>query len=149
VAAQPDDRAGDRRGAGGDGHRHVQGVIDEQRRAGDEGWVGAQILPAHDVGAAARGIGEDRLAIAHHQDHEYRHHDEGDRHDVVQGGHARYRHEHTEDDLGAISRRRHGVGTEHRLGDELAQPLMYRLVGRERAAHHQLNKNLRRLPNPS
>ena len=44
-------------------HRDREDVVDHQRRARDERRVLAEVLAAHDVGAAAARVREDRLAV--------------------------------------------------------------------------------------
>ena len=60
----------DRGDAGGDRHRDGEDVVDEQRRAGDERRHLAEVLAAHDVGAATARVGEDRLAVRRDDDRE-------------------------------------------------------------------------------
>jgi hypothetical protein len=55
-----------------------QDVIDEQRRSCHQRGVLAEILPADDVGAAAARVGEERLAVRHHDDGEQDGHRNGD-----------------------------------------------------------------------
>ena len=54
--------------AGGDRHRDGEDVVDEQRRAGDERRVLAEVLAAHHVAAAAARVGVDRLAVRRDDD---------------------------------------------------------------------------------
>ena len=60
-----------------DRHRHRQDVAHRQRRGGDQAGDLAQIAMGHDVAAAARGVGVDRLAIT--EDHRRQQHHDGDR----------------------------------------------------------------------
>ena len=68
VRVERRDRRGDRVDPRGGAHGHRQHVVDEERRAGDEARVPAQVLARHDVGPAALRVGEDRLPEGGHHD---------------------------------------------------------------------------------
>jgi hypothetical protein len=55
----------------------------------------------------------------------------------VEGGHTRGRHEHGEDDLGAVPGRGDGVGAEDGQRNQLAETLGDRILGGQRAADQQ------------
>ena len=89
-----------------------------------------------DVGAAARRVGVDRLAVRQHDDHE--------QHDRRRPRAARAcrtrrarsrpgRRSTSEDLVGGVRRRRDRVGREDRQGDPLAQPLVVLVRRRDRA----------------
>ena len=125
--------------AGRDRHRHRQHVVDQQRRGGQDRRILAEVFSAHDVGTAARGIGEDRLAIRNHHDHQQHGHDYRDWDEFVEteseaGG---ARRDHEQDLLGGVRRRRNGVGAEDRKADQLADALMIQIGRRDWLAHQQ------------
>ena len=70
--------------AGRDRHRHGEDVVDQQRRAGDERRALAEVLAAHDVGAATARVGEDRLAVRRDDDREQDGDDDRDRDELVE-----------------------------------------------------------------
>ena len=59
-----------RQHAAGDGHGDGQDVVGEQRRAGHQRRRLAEVGLGHDVGAAARRVGVDRLAVREDDDEE-------------------------------------------------------------------------------
>ena len=63
--------------AGRDADRHRQRVVDQQRRGGDQAGGRADVLLGDDVGAAAVGIGVDRLAVGERDDRQQRRDDAG------------------------------------------------------------------------
>ena len=117
--------------AAGHGHGDGEDVVGHQRRPGDERRHLAEVLPRHDVGAATRRVGVDRLAVRQHDDDQQDRHDDGDRDELAEGGDADagLGHEHEHDLVRGVGRRRDGVGGEDRQGDALAQPLVA-LLGR-------------------
>ena len=124
---------------GRDRHRHGQHVVDHQRRAGDEARVLADVLLAHDVGAAAVGVGEDHLPVRDDDDREQHAHDDRDRHELAEPeGEARRAERGDEEDLlGRVRGRRQRVGREHRQRDGLGEPLLLHLGRGERTPDEQ------------
>ncbi len=59
-------------GAGRDRHRDGEDVVDDERRRRDERRHPAEVLPRHDVGAAAVRVGVDGLAVAGDDDGQQR-----------------------------------------------------------------------------
>ena len=114
--------------AGGDRHRDGEDVVDEQRRAGDERRVLAEVLAAHHVAAAAARVGEDRLAVRRDHDRQQDRHRDPDRDQRVEAeGEARGADRDDEEDLlGGVGGGRDGVGGEDRERDRLRDPLMLR-----------------------
>ena len=137
VVSQRRDRRGDRGGAGRDRHRDGEGVVDQQRRAGDETGGGAEVVLADDVGAAAVGVRGDRLAVAEHHDGQQQDHQQRDGTEVADRRHADDGHEDVQDLLGGERARRDGVGREDRQADGLGQPLMRRGRRLQRSADEQ------------
>ena len=70
---------------GGDADRGGQDVVDHQRRGGHQAGAGTQVFAGDGVGAAAGGIGRDRLAVAEKDDAQQ---DQNDRDDGDQMGDA-------------------------------------------------------------
>ena len=120
-----------RQHAAGDGHGDGEDVVGEQRRPGDERRHLAEVVLRDDVGAAARRVGVDRLAVRQDDDEQQGGDDdrEGTRRVEGDGADARLEQQDDEDLVGRVRRRRHRVGREDRQGDALAQPLMA-LLGR-------------------
>ena len=75
----------DQRGdAGRDRHRDGEDVVEQDRRAGQQRRLGAEVLAADDVGAAAARVGEDRLAVARDDDRQQERDRDADRHQHVE-----------------------------------------------------------------
>ena len=116
----PERRDRDDRGdAGRDRHRDGEDVVDEQRRAGDERRVLAEVLAADDVGAAAARVGEDRLPVRRRDDREQDRDRDRDRDQRVEPEREARRPDDgdEEDLLGRVGGRRDGVGREDRQRD--------------------------------
>ena len=124
----------DRRDAGRDRHRDGEDVVDEQRRAGDQRRVLAEVLAAHDVAAAAARVGEDRLAVRERDDREQDRDRDRDRDQRVEPEREARRAERgdEEDLLGRVRRRRDRVGGEDRERDGLRDALVLLLGRRQR-----------------
>ena len=67
----------------GNPHRGREDVVGQQRGRGQQAGGRAQIEARHGVGAAARGIGGDGLAIGEVHDHQQRDDGGADRHDIA------------------------------------------------------------------
>ncbi len=128
------ERGRDRGNAGRHRHGDREHVVDEQRAARDERGRDAEVLPRHDVRAAAARIGEEGLAVARRDDGEQHDDDQRQRHQVAEGEHARHGHQDEEDLLGRVGRGGDRVRGEDRQGDDLAEPLMVLFARRDRAA---------------
>ena len=118
--------------AGRDRDRHGEDVVDEQRRAGHQRRVLAEVLPADDVGAAAARVGEDRLAVRRPRRSPAgrpRRSAIGTSLDRAQGQARRADGDDEEDLLGGVGGGGDGVGGERRQRDRLRQPLVL-LLGR-------------------
>ena len=72
-----------------DAHRDGEHVVRQQRRARHEAGVHAEVLPAHDVGAARARVGQDRLPVGAHDDGDEQGDAQRDRHADVERGRAR------------------------------------------------------------
>jgi hypothetical protein len=64
VGLQARYRGYDRSDASGDSDRDIEQIVDHQSRRGQEPRIGAEVLISNRVGATARRIGCDGLAIA-------------------------------------------------------------------------------------
>ena len=126
------DRRGDRVDPRGGAHGHRQHVVDEERRAGDEARVPAQVLARHDVGPAALRVGEDRLPEGGHHDRDQDRDGERDRQGRAQSRGAGG-HQNQEDGLGGVRDRRQRVGGEDRQAGDAAQALVLVEAGRDRS----------------
>ena len=73
VVAQRGDGGRDGGRPRGDRDGDGQRVVDQQRRPGDQAGQDAEVVLADDVGAAAVGVGVDRLAVAEDHDGQQRH----------------------------------------------------------------------------
>ena len=123
--------------AGGDRHRDGEDVVDEQRRAGDERRVLAEVLAADDVAAAAARVGEDRLAVRRDDDRRAGSRPRSRSGSSVSSPSARLdapTRDDEEDLLGRVRGRRDGVGREDRERDRLRDPLVLLLGRGERPA---------------
>ena len=125
--------------AGRDRHGHGEDVVDQKRCTGDQRRVFAQVLPADDVGAAATGIGVDRLPVGRDHDRQEDGDHDRDRDQVIEAqGQARPADGRDEQDLlGGVRRRGDGVRGEGRQGDRLRQELVLLLVGGDGAADQE------------
>ena len=126
VELRDRDDGGDARG---DRHRDGEDVVDEQRRAGHERRVLAEVLAAHHVAAATARVGEDRLAVRRDDDRQEDRHRDPDRDQRVESeGEARGADRDDEEDLlGGVGGGRDGVGGEGRERDRLRDPLVLHL----------------------
>ena len=122
--------------ARGDRHRDGEDVVDEQRRAGDQRRVLAEVLAADDVAAAAARVGEDRLPVRRDDDREQDRDRDADRDERVEAEReARAADRDDEEDLlGRVRGRGDGVGREDRERDGLRDPLVFHLRRGQRPA---------------
>ena len=125
--------AGDGRDPGGDAHGHRQDVVDQQRGPRHLGWQFPQVLPGDDIGAAAAGIGEDRLAVAHGQDHQQQDDPHGHGPGLADDGWTEGRQRHVRrqgrhDLARGVGHRGERVGAEDRQGDGIADSRLVPLL---------------------
>ena len=126
-------RRRDGRHAGGDGDRHRQHVVHQQRGRGHQAGDRTQVRPRDDVGAAAARIGVDRLLVGDRDDRQQPGDGERDRNRQVKRGRAGQ--DQDEQDLfRRVGDRRERVGRKHGERDPLAQALVVRLGERHRRA---------------
>ena len=126
--------------AGRDRHRDGEDVVDEQRRAGDERRVLAEVLAADDVAAAAARVGEDRLAVRERRRSRAGARPRSRSGPACRGPSARLDaadRGDEEDLLGGVRGRRDRVGGEDRQRDRLRDALVLLLGRGERPADEQ------------
>ena len=131
VVEELGERRVDRRDTGGHRYRDGEHVVDQDRRARHQRRHLPEVLARHDIAAAPLRVGLDRLAVAGDDDREQDAHDESEGDDVIERRHARHGHEHEQDLLRRIGRRRDRVAGEHGESDGLGQPLMVFLAARD------------------
>ena len=136
IGAQPRRRRDQREHAGDHRHGDGQHVIREQRGRGQQAGPRAEVLLAHDVGAAAVRIGAHRLAIrGHHHDQQDRDRAR-DRHRHADPGDARDE-QHAQDLLGRVRDRGEGVGREDRQREDLREEGVLEPLARDRTPQQQ------------
>ena len=109
----------DRQHTTGDADRDREDVVDEQRPTRRRATATTpQVLAAHDVGAAARRVGHDRLAVRDHHDHQQHADDDRDRHQQIEGGRPDpgLQQQDDQDLVGRIRGRRDRIRREDRTG---------------------------------
>ena len=124
------DRGDARRRRHGDG----QDVVGEQCDPGDLGGDDAEVVERDDVGAAGRGVLLDRLPVRERQEEQHHQHRDGEGDEQREGGDAHGDHQHPEDLLRRVRRRRDAVRREDGQGGRVAQPLVLEVLGVERRA---------------
>ena len=87
--------------ARGDGDRHCQGVVHDQRGTGQLAHLRPEVVAGHGVGTTAVGVGIDDLAVGDHEDDQKGDDGDGDGQDEVQGRRAG-RGQDDEDRLGPV-----------------------------------------------
>ena len=117
-------------------HRDVEHVVEHQRRRRDEAGRGPEVRAGDEVGAAAAGVGGDRLPIGDAHQQQQGEDGEGDRHER---GEPRRPAEDEDDQrrLGAIGDGGERVRGEDRERPPLRQSLVHRLLAGERPPDHR------------
>ena len=126
LRQQRADGLGPRHQADGSGQR----VVDQQGRCSDQAHVAAEVLAHHHIGAAAIGIGRDRLAVGEHHNRDQGDDRHGDRHRQPKGGTAS-QHQHTQGGFRCIGHRGEGIGSQDRQGLNVGQPLISGGIARQ------------------
>ena len=127
------DRRRDRRHAGSRRHCHGQDVVDDQRRAGEQAGVDADVRLRDVVSAAATRIRLDQLHVREGNDRRQRRDGHGDGHGVVQRASTR-EDQHQENFLRRVRGGREVVGGEDGQRLHLAQTLVRQVRRGDRSA---------------
>ena len=130
VVREGRSRRGDRDRARRHRHRDGQHVVREDRRRGDQAGHRPQVLAGDDVGAAAAGVGANRLPVRRHDDRE----EGGDRERDGEPIRERRGPGQDEDEhhlLGGVRHRGEGVRGEDRQRERLGEELVFLGVDRQ------------------
>ena len=131
VAGQGRNGRDDGVGTGGDRHRHRDRVADEQGGPGRLGHIGAEVVPAHDVGTAGLRIGADDVAIEDRHDRQHGQDAGGERCHQLERRQAGDGHQGPQHLLGGVGRGRHHVGRQDGQRRGFAQPLPDQFVAHQ------------------
>ena len=135
LRQQRADGLGPRHQADGSGQR----VVDQQGRCSNQADVAAEVFAHHHIGAAAIGIGRDRLAVGEHHDRDQGDDRHGDRHRKPEGCTAS-QHQHAQGGFRCVGHRGEGIGGQDRQGLDVGQTLISSGIARQGPPQQPLPK---------